>query len=522
LTVENGTVVPQGGSVAVAALRAGHALALSGANGQATALMQWSNYPGGIPSVGTTPITPTKALTMRITGDFATAADGTVGGSFGLLSGTSFFEFFSFGANDTLTRGGTSIGRFTRGQPVHLDARITLKKTSGEVRIALISGAGSATIKIPLTSAFNATTLNQLRFQVPAGAGITNADHVRVKLQDDEDDGDPPAVIIIKDGDLEQELEDVGGVIFVSIKIKIVNTGGKAKGAALVLDLDDLKALFDLADISFLSGIGFVSQLDEHHVVISLGENNIVYSGGKIQVKIKFKAKHGGTDIKVDAKFKLRFHDTSGEREIVLPPVVIVVPVIVVPGMPPTQPITPTTDMTPTTGLTSTTIIRLPISAIDVRFKAIWISRGGLDIFGLPLGTPITLSNGQIVQYFERARFEFHPENRGTQYEVLLGLLAVELGYATPVVAAPTDAAEIQWYFKPTGHTIAKPFRNFWRGRGGLALFGQPIGEPVMENGLLVQYFERERMELHPELAGTRYEVLLGHLGVAALEARNR
>jgi hypothetical protein len=27
------------------------------------------------------------------------------------------------------------------------------------------------------------------------------------------------------------------------------------------------------------------------------------------------------------------------------------------------------------------------------------------------------------IQYFERARFEYHPENTGTPYDVLLGLL---------------------------------------------------------------------------------------------------
>ena len=91
------------------------------------------------------------------------------------------------------------------------------------------------------------------------------------------------------------------------------------------------------------------------------------------------------------------------------------------------KPLTPTTPMTPT-GL----LIRLPISAIDVRFRASWSSRGGLDIFGLPLTGPITLNNGMIVQYFERARFEYHPELTGTRYAVLLGLLAVELGYTTP------------------------------------------------------------------------------------------
>ena len=37
-----------------------------------------------------------------------------------------------------------------------------------------------------------------------------------------------------------------------------------------------------------------------------------------------------------------------------------------------------------------------------------------------------------------------------------------------------------------------------------------------------MQYFQRGRLELHPELAGTRYEIQLGHLGAAALEAANR
>jgi hypothetical protein len=528
LTVETGSIVPQGGSVAVATTSFGRALVLDGAGGQATALLQWNNYPGGlpiggtVPISGTTPVTLTEEVNVRISGDFTTAISGTAGGSFGLLNGANFFELFSFGANNTLTRGGSAIGRYTPGLPVRLDARIKLKGTTGQVRITVIA-AGSATITVPLGSSFNAENLNQLRFQVPAGGALTAADHVRVQLEGKEDDDDPPAVIIIRDDDIEQEFEDIGGVIFVSIKIKIANTGGKAKGCFLVLDLDDLDDLFDLADVSFLEGIGFVSQINASQVIIGLGPNNIVHSNSKLQVKIKFKVKRSGVDIKVNARFKLRFNDTSGERELPFPLVVIVVPVIVVPGLPPTTPISPTVPLTPTVPTTPTgTILRLPVSAVDVRFRAMWDDRGGLDIFGLPLTGPITLDNGLVVQYFERARFEFHPENRGTQYAILLGLLSVELGYATPPVGPPATDDDAQWYFAETGHTIARPFRNFWRTRGGLALFGLPIGEPVQENGLLVQYFERERMELHPDLVGTRYEVQLGHLGVAALEAAAR
>ncbi|HEX9438419.1 MAG TPA: hypothetical protein VF909_02010 [Roseiflexaceae bacterium] len=510
LTVETGTVVPQGGSVTVAATPTGRALALNGTGGQATALMQWSNFLGALP------ISTTEELNLSVSGDFTTALTGTADGSFGLLAGASFFEFFSFGANDALTRGGAPIGRFNRGLPVHMDVRIKLKGAAGEARITLLSASSRTTISVPLAGGFSPATLNQMRFQVPAGGALTTADRLRVRLGAQEDE-EPPAVIIIGDGDIEQEVENEGGVIFISIKITIVNTGGRARGVFLVLDLDELDELFDLADIGFLDGIGFVSERDEHHVAIGLGQNNIVDSNGKIKVKIKLKARHGSVSIKVNAHFRLRFGDSGGDHEVELPPVVIIVPVIVVPGPPPTGEITPTAGMTPTD-----TLVRLPLSAIDVRFKVIWSGQGGLDIFGLPLTGPIARSDGMIVQYFERARFEFHPELRGTRYEVLLGLLAVELGRAAPPTTAPTATADLQWYFPATGHTIARPFRSFWRTRGGLALFGLPIGEPVSENGLLVQYFERERMELHPELAGTPYEVELGHLGVDALLAANR
>lgn len=126
------------------------------------------------------------------------------------------------------------------------------------------------------------------------------------------------------------------------------------------------------------------------------------------------------------------------------------------------------------------------------------------------------LPSGIIVQYFERVRFEYHPELAGTEHEVLLGRLGVELGYSTPPVPAP--ATPDRWYFAPTGHLIAAPFRNFWTVSGGLASYGYPIGEVFTDaNGRQVQYFERARLERHPELAGTPFEVMIGFLGEESL-----
>ncbi|MBK9712344.1 MAG: cellulase family glycosylhydrolase [Kouleothrix sp.] len=55
-----------------------------------------------------------------------------------------------------------------------------------------------------------------------------------------------------------------------------------------------------------------------------------------------------------------------------------------------------------------------------------------LALFGMPISEPqveVNPSDGKsyLTQWFERARFEHHPENAGTDYEVLLGLLQREL-----------------------------------------------------------------------------------------------
>jgi hypothetical protein len=65
-------------------------------------------------------------------------------------------------------------------------------------------------------------------------------------------------------------------------------------------------------------------------------------------------------------------------------------------------------------------------------FKRHWQSTGGLAQYGYPISEEfyeVNPDNGQtyVVQYFERARFEWHPELAGTPYEVLLGLLGNQL-----------------------------------------------------------------------------------------------
>ena len=65
-------------------------------------------------------------------------------------------------------------------------------------------------------------------------------------------------------------------------------------------------------------------------------------------------------------------------------------------------------------------------------FKTYWEQHGGLAQFGYPITEEyqeVSLTDGKTytTQYFERARFEEHPENKGTPYEVLQGLLGREI-----------------------------------------------------------------------------------------------
>lgn len=82
-------------------------------------------------------------------------------------------------------------------------------------------------------------------------------------------------------------------------------------------------------------------------------------------------------------------------------------------------------------------------------FRWFWQSHGGLSVFGYPISEEFNEwdeASGQtyLVQYFERARFEYHPENVGTPYEVLIGSLGNTLLQRDPsAVAATAPATQI-------------------------------------------------------------------------------
>lgn len=154
-----------------------------------------------------------------------------------------------------------------------------------------------------------------------------------------------------------------------------------------------------------------------------------------------------------------------------------------------------------------------------------WENNGGLAVFGYPIG-PVQQETVEgawtgPVQWFERDRLEDHA-NEGK------GILAGRLGARyLELTGRPWQRgnganlypynSECRTFFKETGYQMCGSFRAYWEQHGGLARFGYPITEPFDEQvggkTFQVQYFERRRLEIHPENAGTPYEVLLGLLG---------
>ncbi|MCX2726283.1 hypothetical protein OO015_02085 [Thermomicrobium sp. 4228-Ro] len=159
-------------------------------------------------------------------------------------------------------------------------------------------------------------------------------------------------------------------------------------------------------------------------------------------------------------------------------------------------------------------------------FRDYWERFGGLAIFGYPLSEEfVDPTTGLVTQWFERARFEWHPGVWPERYDVLLSLIGREVtrGREHEPPFQPAQPIGSCTYFPETQHNLCGRFREYWEQFGGLPIFGYPISEEFVEVNpdsgqlVLVQYFERHRFEYQPGVWPERLDVLLGRLGAQAL-----
>ena len=162
-----------------------------------------------------------------------------------------------------------------------------------------------------------------------------------------------------------------------------------------------------------------------------------------------------------------------------------------------------------------------------------WAKNGGLARQGYPISEVMRETSDldgktYTVQYFERAVFEYHPENKPPHNVLLsqLGTFRYRQKYPNGAPGQMPNTEPGSMLFSQTGKWLGGAFLRYWQQQGGLAQFGYPISDEFLEQSDLdgrvyrVQYFERAVFEHHPENTGTQYEVLLSQLGTFRYKER--
>lgn len=142
---------------------------------------------------------------------------------------------------------------------------------------------------------------------------------------------------------------------------------------------------------------------------------------------------------------------------------------------------------------------------------------------GLPRGTPFGHKHGSLGGRLHDAGVVYGPSGPFVIVAMSSGLSS----YSTAYNGMPELMRRVYAYFNSegqnpslrfaqTGQTVEGDLLRFWHANGGVKQFGYPIGPASKRGDLLVQPFERARLELHPESAksgGPYPRVLLGLVG---------
>lgn len=119
-------------------------------------------------------------------------------------------------------------------------------------------------------------------------------------------------------------------------------------------------------------------------------------------------------------------------------------------------------------------------------------------LFGYPITEEFTSKDGNTVQYFQRARFEFHrnlPEGQRIQLSTLGQFTYISTG---PLNVANSFACRL---YTETGFSVCFAFLEFFDEYGGVGQFGYPISGFEYHENKIVQYFQKARLEWQPWMA---------------------
>jgi hypothetical protein len=116
-------------------------------------------------------------------------------------------------------------------------------------------------------------------------------------------------------------------------------------------------------------------------------------------------------------------------------------------------------------------------------------------LYGFPITEQFNRRDGLLVQYFQRARFEYHPELPDGQRVVLTDIGTQMYTRSDQLNLYSPFACQI---FPGSNFPVCLAFLDFYNKYGGALQFGLPISPFEYHDGLIVQYFQKARMEWQP------------------------
>lgn len=118
-----------------------------------------------------------------------------------------------------------------------------------------------------------------------------------------------------------------------------------------------------------------------------------------------------------------------------------------------------------------------------------------IAMYGYPITEEFTDKQGLLVQYFQRARFEYHADKPEGQKVELTPLGSLTYAPQRQLIVNNPLACRI---FSETGYAVCFAFLEFFEENGGIAQFGYPISSFEFHDDLIVQYFQKARFEWRP------------------------
>jgi hypothetical protein len=118
-----------------------------------------------------------------------------------------------------------------------------------------------------------------------------------------------------------------------------------------------------------------------------------------------------------------------------------------------------------------------------------------ITVYGYPITEQFSRGDGLLVQYFQRARFEYHADLPDGQRVV-----PTDLGTALYMPSAQINISNpfACKSYAQGNFPVCFAFLDFYDRHGGPQQFGSPISPFEYHDGLIVQYFQRARMEWQP------------------------